>query len=241
MKPLIGIIGNSFDNPIVEHANLPINYTPKGYTNAVHAAGGLPLIIPLVNEDNITEIVARFDGLVFAGGQDVSPIFYGQEPHPKLGSLNYQRDLVEIALIKAAFAKGLPILGICRGLQVINVALGGSLYQDLSEYPNWSVKHQQFGTAWAMPTHSIKVEPANPLHDIFGDTGLVNSLHHQAIKDLAPGLQALATSADGLVEAVTNKQQNLLAVQWHPEAQFEDFPEALAIFAWLIQASQAKD
>lgn len=238
MKPLIGIIGNNFDKPLAEHANLPLIYTPQGYSDAVHAAGGIPVIIPFINDDNLTDIINRFDGFVLAGGQDVSPIFYGQEPHPKLGSLSYQRDVFEIALIKKVIAANRPLLGICRGLQIINVALGGSLYQDLSEYPNWSVKHQQYGTAWSTPTHSITLSKKGPLHKIFGDTGLVNSLHHQAIHDLAPTLIPLAHSADGLVEAVTNEKEQLLAVQWHPEAQFNEFPEALAIFKWLIQASQ---
>lgn len=238
MKPLIGIVGNYLDKPIPEHANLPVTYTPQGYVDAVHAAGGIPVVIPIVNTDNITSLLNHVDGIVLAGGQDIDPIFYGEEPHIKLGSLNYPRDVFELSLLRKAVVKNIPVLGICRGIQVINVALGGSLYQDLSEYSNWKIKHQQYGTAWQTSTHSIKITSNNVIHDIFGDTACVNSLHHQAICKLAPSLHPLAYSADNLIEAVDSPNYRILGVQWHPEAQYKNNAEALQIFKWLISEAQ---
>lgn len=233
MRPVIGIGGTPI-GPIKQLANNPVTYTPQGYLDAISASGGIPLVLNPRDPKEINELVMRLDGFMLTGGQDVSPLFYGEEPHQKLGTTNYQRDLYELTLTKAALAANKPILGICRGMQIINVALGGTLYQDLGEKADLAVKHQQFPTDWNQPTHSLQFCDNTPLHQLFGDSTLVNSFHHEAIKDLAAGWQAIATSKDGVIEATYNQSAKLLGVQWHPERLFPTHPEHLGIFKWVV-------
>jgi putative glutamine amidotransferase len=204
----------------------------SAYVRALVRAGLLPVIVaPILDPGRAPETLDHARGLVLTGGEDVDPARFGAAPHPKLGATDPARDAVELALIAAARARGLPILAICRGIQILNVALGGTLYQDLpSERPS-ATQH-----AGPNARHILRVEPGTVTHRAVGATSTsVNSRHHQAIRDLAPGLRATAWAADDLIEGVepTNGARPwTLAVQWHPEDDveiglFETFAEAV--------------
>ena len=190
------------------------------------------MILPIAKPESAKEYVDIIDALVLVGGQDVSPEYFGEEPHLKLAEIDRGRDAFEIALVAEAIKQEKPIFGICRGLQIINVALGGTLYQDLpSQYHALTVKHDQYPTKWYMPTHHLVLKSHSWLSGLFNEETLVNSFHHQAAKDLAAGLTLDATSTDGVIEAFSDESRRIYAVQWHPEMLLMDHvPEAQALF-----------
>lgn len=161
----------------------------------------------LVPKELAATYIQQIDKLLLAGGQDVAPEFYGQEPHIKLEETNRDRDEFELALIEEALKQNKPIFAVCRGMQLVNVALGGTLYQDLSMYPQWSVKHGQQPTQPIFATHRIDVEPDSQLSNIYGTTGQVNSYHHQALHTLGKDLRVTAWSSDTL-QKQWNQQMN---------------------------------
>lgn len=239
-KPLIAIVANQCELAVgpVFHDH-PLTYVPQFYIDAVQQAGGVPVVLPLTAPDAIAQYITAFDGFLLTGGQGVSPFLYGEEPLPKLGMTLLQRDQFEIALVKAVVAAGKPLLGVCRGMQVLNVALGGTLWQNLIYRQRPALKHLQAPTPDTQPSHRIDIQGANYLSQAFGKTCLVNSLHQQALKAIALPLEILATSADGVVEAVQSKrpEQHLYGVQWHPEMLMKQDARQLAIFEQLIQVS----
>jgi len=203
------------------------------YVRALESAGLVPLALPtMLAADRAGAALAAVRGLVLTGGEDVAPDRYGAAPHPRLGAVDPVRDAAEVALITAARARRLPILAICRGIQILNVALGGTLYQDLeSERPS-SVPHSDEALR-----HTVRVEAGSLLERTLGTRlATVNSRHHQAIRDLAPGLKAVAWADDGVIEGAEPANPNeawIIAVQWHPEdlterALFEGFAQAIA-------------
>jgi putative glutamine amidotransferase len=203
------------------------------YVRALEGAGLVPLAVPtMLAADRAGAALAAVRGLVLTGGEDVAPARYGAAPHPRLGEVDPVRDAAEVALIAAARARGLPILAICRGIQILNVALGGTLYQDLeSERPGPVPHNDETGR------HPIHVEAGSLLERTLGTRAAsVNSRHHQAIRDLAPGLTAVAWADDGVIEGAEPtdaKQPWMVAVQWHPEdlterALFDGFARAVA-------------
>jgi putative glutamine amidotransferase len=204
----------------------------SSYVRALIAAGLTPLLVPpLLDPARVGDALDSAAGLVLTGGEDVHPASYGESPHPKLEETDQARDAVEIALYRAARQRGLPVLAICRGIQVVNVALGGSLYQDLSsEHPS-SINHVD-----PKGRHTLRVESASRLHGAIGSPTSVNSRHHQAVKRLAEGLRAVAWAEDGLIEGAEPANGDaswLLAVQWHPEDDvetglFQGFARALS-------------
>ena len=201
------------------------------YVSALTRAGLVPLVVPpLIDPADAGAVVDATRGLVLTGGEDVDPARYGARPHPRLEETDHGRDALELELIRCARARHRPILAICRGIQILNVALGGTLYQDLNSEHAGPVDHQDKGGH-----HAIRVAPDSLLHHTLGlATTTVNSRHHQAVRDLAPGLRATAWAEDGLVEAAefaTPDAAWMLAVQWHPE----DLTE-LALFAGFAQA-----
>ncbi|MEO8294958.1 MAG: gamma-glutamyl-gamma-aminobutyrate hydrolase family protein [Gemmatimonadota bacterium] len=194
------------------------------YPHSVANAGGIPIILtPLVGSDHTAEIVGRLDALVITGGHDVDPELYQTAPSPGLGSLDRRRDEFEISLFHAARAQHLPILGICRGLQIINVAMGGTLWQDLPSERPGSIGHERSDAARDARVHRVRIEPETRLCQILRTAALTtNSFHHQAIRSLAPGLTASAWAEDGVIEGVEGNSTGdwLIAVQWHPEEFF---------------------
>lgn len=223
MTTIIGIAGNQIIQSVDVFNGNHVSYTPQAFVTAVQKAGGLPIILPIGKEENAATYISQIDKLLLAGGQDVSPDFFGEEPHPKLEETNRNRDTFELALIKEAIKQNKPIFAVCRGMQLINVALGGTLYQDLSLYPEWKVKHGQQPTQLQFATHGIQIEKDSILYQLFGEKYRVNSYHHQAINRLASSLKVTALSSDGIAEAIESADMShkLLGVQWHPELRFD--------------------
>jgi putative glutamine amidotransferase len=192
----------------------------SAYMRSVLAAGGVPVVLsPLVGPSYAARALDGVDGLVLTGGEDMDPAWYQAEPHPRANPPNRERDLFELALFAAARQRELPILGICRGIQVVNVALGGTLWQDLPSERPGVVDHYP-EAARSARTHLVRLQPGTLTAEALGGFEVrVNSFHHQAIRDLAPKLVATGWSEDGLIEAVESApgQPWLLAVQWHPE------------------------
>ncbi|WP_237580203.1 gamma-glutamyl-gamma-aminobutyrate hydrolase family protein [Candidatus Enterococcus huntleyi] len=234
-QPIIGIAGNQLIHATEVFNGNFVTYTPQGFVDGVLEAGGLPFILPISHPDTAKEYIKNIDKLLLAGGQDVSPRLYNEEPHPKLQETNYSRDIFEAALIKEAIKQKKPILSVCRGTQLLNVVLGGSLYQDLSQYEQWSVKHEQQPTAPQFSTHRINVAPNSRISQLVPDNSYVNSYHHQAIKDVSPKLIATAWSTDGLVEAVeADDGSAILGVQWHPELTHHVDEKEQRIFDYFV-------
>lgn len=193
------------------------------YLRAVSGAGGIPIIASqLVGQTHAADLLDGAEGLVLTGGEDVHPDFYREAPSEQLGRTDRERDLFEIALLADARARGMPVLGICRGIQLVNVALGGTLWQDLPSQRPGTVAHAAGGRNTR--SHAVRMQDGSGVADALGvDVLRVNSVHHQGVKDLAPGLKPSAWAEDGLVEAVEDTgDQWLMAVQWHPEEMHAD-------------------
>ena len=220
--PVIGVSG------FVDGAKNMVNVT---YTNAVRLAGGCPFVIPVTSdEQQIEAIVSSIDALIMTGGPDFDPLLYGEEPLRANGDIVPTRDDFDIKLVRAAVAKGIPVLGICRGEQVLSVAFGGTLWQDIpSQIATSTIKHRQAGTPGSYPTHTINIEKGSFLYKALGnvETSRVNSFHHQAIKDVPAGFKVVALSKDGIIEAVERtaplaKEYKdggniIIGTQFHPE------------------------
>lgn len=240
MKPLIAIVANQYEYAEEVFHHHPASYVPQFFLTAINAAGGVPVILPLVDRSAISRYVSLYDGFLLTGGQGVSSFLYGEEPLPKLGTTFLQRDLFEIALVKAVAQTHKPLLGVCRGLQVLNVALGGTLYQDLAYREKPSLKHMQIPTADTQPTHHIVLAPDTVLAQTFGESALVNSLHKQAIKQVAPGLEVIAHSSDQVIEAlqISTTDHQFMGVQWHPEMLLEYDARQLIVFQDLVKKAK---
>jgi putative glutamine amidotransferase len=216
MKPLIGITTNQSKTPYGQ----PTVMLMQSYINAVIQAGGVPVLIPsLLAEDGWDAIYSRLDGILFSGGGDIGLKFSPGEPHPRIDDVDPARDSMELKMIRAAASDGKPFLGICRGCQVMNVALGGTLYTHiLDQLPN-ALDHSYPGNMRTVLVHEIKIEEGTRIAEILGQPIIkVNSLHHQGLKDIAPSVRVAGHAPDGLVEAIELPEHPFgLAVQWHPE------------------------
>lgn len=237
MFPIIGIAGNQLIKATETFQGNQVTYTPQGFINAVQQANGLPIVLPIASPEVAPAYIDRIDKLILAGGQDISPQLYHEAPHPKLLETNLQRDLFEQALIEEAIKQHKPIFAVCRGMQLLNVILGGNLYQDLSTYSDWTVKHEQQPTVPQFATHEVTIVPDTILSQLLPTTHFVNSYHHQALKILAPSLKATAYSPDGLIEGIESADENtkLLGVQWHPELTYFINPAEQRLFDFFVQ------
>jgi putative glutamine amidotransferase len=216
-----------------------MDYTFSEYSEAVLAAGGAPLIIPAAqNEESIQGILNRVSGLILSGGPDLHPRFYGEQPLEGLGEIDETLDLMELEVAKAAVAKDLPVLAVCRGIQVLNVSQGGTLYQDIASGVPACISHGQKADK-AVLTHTVRIERETRLVAIVGKEEIwVNSKHHQAIKAAAPALTVSARASDGIIEAVEHPERRfVLGVQWHPEGTWRHDPPSRKLFQALIQAA----
>jgi putative glutamine amidotransferase len=195
------------------------------YLRSLEGAGLLPIVVaPMANPSRAGRILDAVDGLLLTGGEDVDPAVYGAVPHPALGAIHPARDATELALLAAARERQLPVLAICRGIQLLNAALGGTLVQDLPSQRPSAVKHDQPRDASAR-THRVAIVAGSRLAAATGTTEMmVNSYHHQAVDRLAPGLRASATASDGVIEGVETEDVAwwVVAVQWHPEDLTDD-------------------
>ena len=212
--------------------------TGRNYSQAVVAAGGLPLMVAVLDPALADAYVEQADALVLTGGADVEPALFGATPDRWLGSVDERRDAFEIALYRAFRAAGKPVLGVCRGHQVINVAEGGTLHQHLPAVEG-SWQHDQRDLRGA-PLHPVRLEAGSRLARAFGRLDVrTNSYHHQAVDEVGAGLVVVARTGDGVVEAIESERGSfVLGVQWHPEMAFKEFPEQRAPFDLLLAATR---
>ncbi|HEX9967644.1 MAG TPA: gamma-glutamyl-gamma-aminobutyrate hydrolase family protein [Solirubrobacterales bacterium] len=210
------------------------------YMRAVEAAGGIPLVMPPLESEAIESLLDRIDGICLSGGPDLDPATYGAEPHPRLGPTEPPLDRFELAIARAADARGMPILAICRGTQALNVSRGGTLHQHLPDLSE-EIAHRQANPA-DQPSHAIEIEPGSRLSAVLGggadvDPELeVNSFHHQAIDRLGEGLAVVARAGDETIEAVEDPEREfLIGVQWHAET-LVDRPYEAALFRGFVDA-----
>lgn len=198
---------------------------PRSYIDAVLHLEGIPVIVPLMDEEEkIKELLKSLDGVIFTGGEDFDPAYYNENPIPQMGKINAPRDTFDIKLLRLAVQHGIPVLGICRGIQLINIAYGGSLYQDIpAQHFEQTVKHRQKRPK-TVATHAVQVQDSTVFAEIVGrKTIQVNSVHHQAVKKVADGFQISGTSPDKIVEVIEKVDSSnwIIGVQFHPEARVE--------------------
>ena len=225
-RPVIGITGN-YDDLSCKLG--------QGYYKSVVAAGGVPVVIPPVaDKEVLVNTLNHIDALILSGGGDLNPLFVGEEPSPRLRGINQERDLPELLITRLAYNRQIPILGICRGIQVLAAAFGGKVAQDITITAN--VKHSQDADRSEL-THSVKLVEDSTLYNIYGQERLlVNSFHHQAVKEAGEKFRVVAKSSDGIVEAIESSEyKSIIGVQWHPEC----FDEGLPLFRWLVNEAKA--
>ena len=243
-KPLIGLtcLSLSSSDWVQNAPGTYLDVVFREYSRGVESAGGLPVLIPVFKDlETNCEVLERIDGLLLTGGRDICPRFFGEESMVGIGEMDYERDLLEIGLTREAEKLGIPILGICRGIQVISVAFGGTLYQDIYTQMPGCLDHNQKATK-ATNTHTVRVARGYRLFKILeSETVWVNSNHHQAVKDLPPGFVASATAGDGVIEAIEKPDDPfLLGIQWHAEGTWMHDEASRKIFAALVEAASRK-
>ena len=214
MRPLIGI--TTYSEPLASwgHWTLPAALIPLAYVRSVDRAGGRPLLVP-PSDDGVAETLDVLDGIVFSGGSDLDPDTYGEEPHPETGDVRPERDEAELALMKAALERDLPMLAICRGSQLLNVARGGDLVQHLPEIVG---DHKHKVTPGLFAAHDVRIDPGSRLGSLIGSEARVESHHHQGLGRIGEGLDVAAYAEDGSIEAVEDRARRFtVGVLWHPE------------------------
>ncbi len=236
-KPVIGISANILTVETGVLAGRKRIYVNRDYVHAIEEAGGIPLLLPVVEDiGSVHRQIDALDALLVSGGQDVDPCHYGEEHHPQLQEISKDRDRCELEAIRYAYSKKLPILGICRGLQVLNVAFGGSLYQDIPhEFPEGlNHTHQEISAS-----HTVTLEKKSRLHAIFDQDVLqINSFHHQSIKKLATSFVVNARASDGIIEGIEKDDPLfVLGVQWHPELMVAEDALMLKLFRAFVQVA----
>lgn len=245
MVPVIGVTA-TLKEDMEEAATRPLGRfvrTDFDYVDGVAEAGGAPVVLPPVMNARAAELVVDgLDGLLLSGGSDLHPGYYGEDPLPELDVTIPERDEFEMVVLESALRRGIPVFGICRGLQVLNVALGGTLYQDLpSQVEQDLLKHRQSTPKW-QATHEIKIHGNTRIAEITGSGPIkVNSYHHQAVKDLARDFVVSASSSDGIIEAIEYRDLSerwILAVQWHAEAMRQAGSEHRSLFEAHVAAAE---
>lgn len=232
MKTIIGIVP-LWDDEKQSYWMLP------GYMKGIEMAGGIPVILPMTDvKEDLTQLVDMCDGFLITGGHDIDPQLYGEEPMAECGILCVERDRMEMELLALALKADKAVLGICRGMQLMNTALGGSLYQDIPvQHPSSVIHHQR--PPYHMPSHEVMLIPDSPLGLLMGKQRLsVNSCHHQGVKALSGRLHAMAAAEDGLIEAVFMPEKAFVwGVQWHPEFSYKTDGDSMKIFQAFLKAA----
>lgn len=230
MKPRIAITADTYMEATPRTNLQRAPFVSRELVEVIAKLGCIPVILPDVTNAIGEDYLALYDGLIVHGGPDVDPHLFGEEPIRQIGTINYKRDLFERELILAAAKVKKPILGICKGAQMINVALGGTLFQDIdTQCEEAYIKHSQDAPG-GYPTHTVNVTKDSFLHSVLGLTTLVNSRHHQAIRNVPAGFAVTATSPDGIVEGIENRDASIVGVQWHPENMWQEHEEMYALF-----------
>ncbi len=217
-------------------------YMRPAYIKAIRAAGGIPVILPLdLTREELTQILENVDGVLFTGGQDIHPFYFGEDTQAHCGNVCLKRDQLELTLLELTMELEKPILGICRGEQLINIGLGGDIYQDIpSQFPqDFPVAHVQ-PFKYEIPSHKVEVMPNTLLAKITDSPTInVNSMHHQAVRNVAPGLIASGYASGGLVECIEKPDYPfLIGVQWHPEYLWEEDPAMARLFQMFVDATR---
>jgi len=240
MRPLIGIPCRAL---IRAETGRPIFANNRSYVHAVESAGGLPILIPMINDHNIlTALLSRLDGLLLPGGMDLHPSSYGEEVHPLTEEVDLELDEFEITLASCAFQQDIPVLGVCRGMQLINIVLGGTLFQDIDDqYPD-NIAHSHRDWHRAHLAHHIIVQPGSRMETILGAREvMVNSLHHQAIKEPGKGVHITGRAPDGVPELLeVTGYRFVMAAQSHPEEIYSIEPAFQRLFSAFVQASSSR-
>jgi putative glutamine amidotransferase len=247
-RPVIGVPTQTLQSLGGVSAEIPPSWVmSQRYIVTLTNAGALPWMIPLVDDETLRGVYEQLDGVFLPGGADIDPASYGRNPHPLCDKTDPARDRVELLLARWALADGKPALGVCRGLQLLNVAAGGTLYQDLAEQMPRSMKHDYFPFGGSTFTrdylaHEVTVAQGSRLARVFGGgTVRVNSMHHQGIRTLGEGLVATAHAPDGLVEGIECADGRwIVGVQWHPEALTDGDAKSRDLFAEFIEAARER-
>ncbi len=231
-KPKIGIVCNLLVMQNGDMAGAYRSYVNHNYVTSLEKAGCIPVQLPVIYDlDSVSDMVEGLDGVVLSGGYDVTPGLYGEEPMPQIGFTMKEVDDFYIRVIHEADQKNIPVFGICKGIQILNVACGGTLYQDLGTQVKGSYKHVQSAPRYT-PSHVITIEKDSFLGSVLGEKAMVNSFHHQAVKEPAEGFRVTARAGDGVIEAIERTSGSFMAaVQFHPEMMAEfDNPDMLRLF-----------
>lgn len=229
MEPKIGVVVCGF----VEGSK---QFVSNAYIQSVRYSGGIPIVLPLIRSDHMIEnYVSLCDGFLFCGGNDITPLLFGQEPKNGNGKTNITLDLFQIRLMKHVLKTGKPVLAICRGMQVYNVACGGSIYQDISLQPGEHLDHMQQSFERSEVSHKIKVERGSQLKKYIGSNLYVNSYHHQTIDRPGEKLTVCARASDNTIEALEMPEHKFaIGVQWHPECMYRESPEMRELFGEFV-------
>jgi len=237
-KLVIGISGN--ERTLDEFSR---DYVNNNYIECVESAGGIPIILPVTSEDdNIERYIGLVDAIILSGGHDMDPVHYGEELMPESEMPHRKRDYFDIKLIEYALKKDIPILGVCRGMQILNVYFKGSLYQDLKYNKDIYLKHIQ-DTLPGETVHRVSIDKSSVLSDILGDVVEVNSFHHQLVKDIGDGLKITGRAADGAVELIESVDEDrfIVGIQWHPEMMYAAGSEIMGeVFKLFYERAQMK-
>lgn len=237
MKPLVGIPCRLIPDA---HQNVRFG-VPATYTHAVDLAGGGPVLVPLqLDQETLKSIFARLDGLLLVGGFDIDPREFGEQVLPECGEIETDRDATELALTRWALDDSRPIFGICRGIQVLNVAAGGSLYQDIVSQLKTPLKHDYGNREGHVLAHKVELDSESRVGRLLGSKELeVNSLHHQSVKQIAPGLRVVGCAPDGVVEAIESVDDRfVVGVQFHPERMLDTDARMLRLFQEFVSSAR---
>ncbi|WP_078428052.1 gamma-glutamyl-gamma-aminobutyrate hydrolase family protein [Alkalihalobacterium alkalinitrilicum] len=229
-KPVIGITST-----IENHNNIRSVHVHEKYIQSVLHAGGVPIVLPIGPKEIVGEWVSSCDGFILSSGEDVDPYHFGSDPHPTLQKTFTKRDKMEIELVKQAYSRQKPILAICRGISILNVALGGTLFQDIEVNNNQAIKHFQQAER-SEATHHIEIFEDSWLYRVIRSLNIrVNSMHHQAIDKLAPNFKTVARAPDGVIEAIEGIGVSfMVGIQWHPEEMASEDPSMVQLFKAFI-------
>lgn len=234
MKPVIGIAVCGFSGSPGQKCQ----FVSESYIHAIEASGGIPVLLPITDLCLSMDELSFCDGFLFCGGDDITPALLGENPLPSIGTTDLATDIFHLTLIRSVLSYNKPLLAICRGMQVLNAALGGSIYQDISLAPDPCICHFQQTLSRSTPSHKVTFVKESMLHSLFGSYTFTNSWHHQVIRIPAPHLIPSAFTDDGVIEALESDIHTFaLGVQWHPECMYHTNPGMRALFDLFIEKS----